>query len=167
MALGSNDLLPSGSPFSLNLKGRLGIMERMLEVGNLSSILKRYSRLVKFCIVGGSGTVVGLGVLYLFTDVVGLYYLASNAIAFVCSVSNNYTWNSLWTFQDRKASPIGYLRYVGTSLAGLGVNMTVLWFFTSIIGVWYMLSAVVAVICAFLVNYTLSKRFVWIGGKSR
>ncbi len=149
----------------MNIKGRSGIMERMLEMDNLSSLLRRCSRLLKYCVVGGSGAVIGLGILYLFTDIVGLHYLASNAIAFTCSVSNNYLWNSLWTFKDKKASPIGYLRYVGTSLIGLGVNTLVLWFYTSIVGVWYMLSAAIAIVCAFLVNYTLSKKFVWIRSK--
>jgi len=141
---------------------------KMMELTNrlrIIPLLSRYQRLLKFCVVGGSGTVVGLGVLYIFTDVVGLHYLVSNAIAFVCAVSNNYAWNSLWTFRDRKASPTGYLKYVGTSLLGLGVNMIILGFFTSIVGVYYMLSALIAIICAFLVNYTLSKRLVWIRGK--
>jgi len=129
------------------------------------NLWSRHRRLFKFGLIGGSGTLVGLGVLYFLTDVVGLYYLISNVIAFGCSVSNNYLWNSKWTFNDKEAHPIGYFKYVGTSLLGLGVNTTVLWFLTSIVGVWYMASAVIAVLCAFLVNYILSKRFVWIKGK--
>lgn len=130
-----------------------------------TNLWSKHQRFFKFGLVGGSGTVVGLGVLYFFTDVIGLYYLISNVIAFFCSVSNNYLWNSKWTFNDKEAHTTGYFKYIGTSLAGLGVNTAVLWFFTAIVGVWYMLSAVIAVICAFLVNYILSKKLVWIKGK--
>ena len=127
----------------------------------ISPLITRYQRLIKFGLVGASGTVLGLGVLYVFTDIVGLYYLVSSLIAFACSVSNNYAWNSLWTFRDKKASPAGYVRYVGANLIGLTVNITVLWIITSVVGVWYMYSAIIAVFCAFLVDYALSKKFVW------
>ena len=127
----------------------------------VNPFLSKYQRLIKFGMVGASGTVLGLGVLYVFTDIVGLYYLVSSIIAFACSVSNNYAWNSLWTFRDRKVSSAGYVRYVGANLTGLTVNMTVLWLLTSVAGVWYLYSAIIAVLCAFLVDYALSKKFVW------
>jgi len=137
---------------------------KMMELTNrlkVANLLSRYRRLIRFCLVGASGTIVGLSMLYFFTDVVGVFYLVSNVIAFTCSVTNNYLWNSKWTFSDKKASPTGYTKYIGTSLLGLGVNTSILWFLTSIIGIWYMASAIVAIVGAFLVNYTLSRKLVW------
>lgn len=131
------------------------------------TLLSRYQRLVKFCLVGASGTVVNLGVLYLLTDMIGLHYLVSNVAAFICSVTNNFAWNSLWTFNDKKMHTIGYFKYTGTSLLGLGVNETVLWLLTAFAGLWYMLSATVAIVAALLVNYTLSKHLVWTKDKEK
>ncbi len=130
-----------------------------------NNLLSRYQRPLKFCIVGGSGALIGLGILYLLTDIVGLHYLVSNVVAFACSVSNNYLWNSKWTFRDKEASLIGYNKYVGVSLLGLGVNETILWLLTALTGMYYMISAAIAIVGAFLVNYILSKRLVWVRGR--
>ena len=69
--------------------------------------LKRY-RYLKFGIVGASGTVVNLLVLYLgheyvFASIEASYnkpYL-SLALAITLATINNFSWNRLWTWADR------------------------------------------------------------------
>jgi putative flippase GtrA len=65
-------------------------------------------RYIKFGIVGASGTVVNLVVLYLgheylFTawEPPGSKPYASLALAITLATINNFTWNRLWTWSDR------------------------------------------------------------------
>jgi putative flippase GtrA len=65
-------------------------------------------RFLKFGAVGGSGVLVNLGLLYL-----GQEYLfaaieppsvrldVSLGLAILCATVNNFTWNRLWTWEDR------------------------------------------------------------------
>lgn len=70
-------------------------------------LLERY-RFIKFGIVGASGVVVNLSVLYLgheylFAGIEAGYkkpYL-SLALAITLATLNNFTWNRLWTWADR------------------------------------------------------------------
>jgi dolichol-phosphate mannosyltransferase len=70
-------------------------------------LIERY-RYIKFGIVGASGTVVNLVVLYLgheyvFNTIEATYrkpYL-SLALAITLATVNNFTWNRLWTWADR------------------------------------------------------------------
>ena len=70
-------------------------------------LLERY-RFIKFGIVGASGVVVNLSVLYLgheylFATIEADYqkpYL-SLALAITLATLNNFTWNRLWTWADR------------------------------------------------------------------
>lgn len=70
-------------------------------------LIERY-RYIKFGIVGASGTVVNLVVLYLgheyvFNTIEATYkkpYL-SLALAITLATLNNFTWNRLWTWSDR------------------------------------------------------------------
>ena len=72
--------------------------------------MERY-RYIKFGIVGASGTVVNLVVLYLgheylFNHIEADYkrpYL-SLALAIFLATINNFTWNRLWTWRDRVAA---------------------------------------------------------------
>lgn len=117
-------------------------------------------KLIKFAIVGASGTIIGLGILYLLSDIAGLHYLIANTFAFAVAVTSNYILNSLWTFrQSQKAR--GWLKYAGVSAITLGINEGILWLLTERLGLWYMLSAVIAVGFCFLINYSLSRRLVW------
>jgi len=118
-------------------------------------------RLAKFLTVGASGTIISLSLLFLLTDIAGWHYLLSYSVAFVLSVSNNYLWNSLWTFNDRQAHFIGLGKYTLVSLGTLGLGTAILYLLTSVIDIWYMASAVVTIALVALVNFILSRRFVW------
>jgi hypothetical protein len=59
------------------------------------------SRFAKFCLVGGSGVVVDMGVLFLLADprCLGIGVIASKIIAAETALANNFLWNELWTFR--------------------------------------------------------------------
>jgi len=82
-------------------------------------------RLLKFMAVGASGTLIGLGTLYLLSDVVGMHYLVANIFAFVLAVTSNYVLNSLWTFRLKKGIN-GWFRYGGISGITLCINEGIL-----------------------------------------
>ena len=54
--------------------------------------------LIKFLIVGASGSLILLALMWVLVDKLGLYYLLSLPIAYTVAVSSNYFWNSKWTF---------------------------------------------------------------------
>jgi putative flippase GtrA len=85
-----------------------------------------WEQLVKFCVVGASGYVVNLFVYYLLLDHAHLHYAVAATGSFLVAVTNNYTWNRLWTFRHQRGH-IGYqgLRFLIVSvtvyLANLGL----------------------------------------------
>ena len=81
-------------------------------------------QLAKFCTVGASGYVVNLGVYALLVHVAGLHYIAAALCSFLVAVTNNYTWNRLWTFRRRRGH-VAYqgLRFLLVSTVALGANL--------------------------------------------
>ena len=83
-------------------------------------------QLAKFCVVGASGYAVNLAV---FTVLVGLgwHYSLAAACSFLVAVTNNYTWNRLWTFRGQRGH-IAYqgLRFLVVALIALAANEVVL-----------------------------------------
>ena len=115
--------------------------------------------LLKFAIVGISGTFIKLGALYILTDIVGIWYLASYGIAFILSVISNYVWNSRWTFRNRG----GFVKYLVISSFTLSFNLGLIYILTDFLGLWYIVSGAFGVLSAFLINYALSRKYVWKG----
>ena len=51
--------------------------------------------------VGGSGTIINLGLVYLFYDVIGWNEYLAITIGFVVSVITNFIFNDIWTFNPK------------------------------------------------------------------
>ena len=90
----------------------------------------------------------------------------SPAIAVECAILNNFFWNDVWTFRDRcaaggRAMWRRLLKYNLVSLAGLCVNVSLLWLFTCHHGVYYLLSSLVVITAASMWNYLANARWTW------
>jgi dolichol-phosphate mannosyltransferase len=86
-----------------------------------------WEQLVKFCVVGASGYVVNLLVYYLLLDHAGLHYALAATGSFLVAVTNNYTWNRLWTFRHQRGH-FGYqgLRFLIVSVTVYLANLALL-----------------------------------------
>ncbi len=123
-------------------------------------------RFIKFCLVGASGTLVYLGLLSLFTEVFGLFYIISAAISYETSIITNFALNDIWTFRDRRSPGMKSILYRGlkfnlVSIGGLGIHMAILWLFTEVVGLFYLLSAIFAIAGAMLWNFTINILWTW------
>jgi putative flippase GtrA len=76
-------------------------------------------QLGKFVAVGTSGYVVNLAVYSTLVHGAGIHYLVA--------VTNNYTWNRLWTFRGERGH-VAYqgMRFLVVSVVALGANLLVL-----------------------------------------
>ena len=125
---------------------------------------RKYSRFVKYGLVGGSGVVVGEATLYFFTDIVGFYYMISAVASLILANLNNFAWNNIWTFKDKGHERPLLLRFgeffvfYGSTAA---LDMFLLWFFTSVLGIYYLLSFLVAIIIVSVLRFFLSYMWVW------
>jgi dolichol-phosphate mannosyltransferase len=82
--------------------------------------------LAKFCIVGGSGFVVNIVVFSLLLHV-GLHYIPAAVVSFLVAVTNNYTWNRLWTFRHHGGRVVYQgPRFLIVSLCALIANLVIL-----------------------------------------
>jgi putative flippase GtrA len=90
-----------------------------------SSALRRphnWVQLAKFCTVGAAGYAVNL-LVYATLVHEGVHYNLAAACSFLVAVTNNYTWNRIWTFRGQRGH-VGYqgLRFFVVSLLALAAN---------------------------------------------
>jgi putative flippase GtrA len=65
----------------------------------IKRILKR---MIKYAIVGGTGVPIQLGLTYLITEKLHVYYIISMCCTILVTFCWNFTMNSLWTFKMGK-----------------------------------------------------------------
>jgi len=85
------------------------------------------STFVRFAIVGGLGAITNLAIFYLLVDVLHKDPTLVSISTFIFSLTQNYFLNHAWTFRKtlggERISLIRYLKYFGSSLFGLAVNI--------------------------------------------
>jgi len=94
-----------------------------------------FNRFLRFAVVGLSGVIVDMGLLFLLSDptMLGWGLTRSKLIAAETAILNNFLWNDAWTFRDVSAHQRGLkqrLRRFGKfqliCLAGVALNTTLL-----------------------------------------
>jgi dolichol-phosphate mannosyltransferase len=86
-----------------------------------------WAQLLRFGVVGATGTVVNLLVYAVAAGPLGWDYRVAALLGFAVAVSNNFALNRLWTFADATGhAGFQAARFVAVSLAGLAVNLLVL-----------------------------------------
>ncbi len=112
-------------------------------------------RLAAFGAVGAIGVIVNLALLALLTEGVGLHYIVSAGVAIEASILSNFALNDAWTFRDMRQGAWWSRLWRFNLVSGLAllVNLAVLSFLTEVVGVFYLVSEVVAIGVAFATNY--------------
>lgn len=131
--------------------------------GNALTVLTeraKLARAARFCLVGGTGVVINTAVLYLLSRGLGLPLPLSSAIAVEVAILSNYMLNDRFTFGTRRPSFRRLAKFNTTSLAGLGVNVMIVWLLTRH-GVYFLAANLVGIAVAVVVNYTFSVAWVW------
>ncbi|WP_292366635.1 MULTISPECIES: glycosyltransferase [unclassified Methanoculleus] len=127
-----------------------------------------WTKVLRFGLVGLSGILVNMGLLYALTEIAGLYYLVSAVIAIELSIVSNFVFNDVWTF--RSARDLRFERnlrrfwsFQTVSMAGLAVNMGVLYLLVDVAGVYYLAANLAGIFIAFAWNYTANRHYTWRG----
>ena len=98
--------------------------------GRAGAALRRrrnWLQLAKFCTVGATGYVVNLAVFSALVLWADWHHLAAATVSFLVAVTNNYTWNRLWTFRGQRGH-VAYqgIRFLIVAVCALGANLIVL-----------------------------------------
>lgn len=130
-------------------------MEQIKSInGKLLSLIYSRKQFVKYCIVGATAAAVDFSAIYVFTEFFSIYYLISNFLAFVFSVSTNFLLNKFWTFRNRSKAYIKqFTKFLVVVIIGLGFSMLLIYFLTEKVGLWYMYSKALTIGIVLFWNY--------------
>lgn len=113
----------------------------------------------RYIFVGGIAFIVDFGSLFIFTDIFGLYYLISAAIAFILGLITNYILSINWVFNRRtlnnRTYEFGLFTIIG--IIGLALNEFFIWFLTAEIGLYYLISKIITAIIILFWNFFARK----------
>jgi len=105
---------------------------------------------------------VDFGLLFVFTHDLHIYYLISATLSFLISLILNYYLSTLWVFShSHRKRVVEITAFLVINLIGLLLNMLIIWFFTSIAGIYYLLSKLIAVVIVFFWSFLARRYFIF------
>ena len=118
----------------------------------------------RYVFVGGTAFIVDFFFLYFFSDICGIYYLISAVLSFIISVLVNYIMSTRWVFnQDNIGNKVlEFNLFILISTIGLVFTEILLYFFTDIVGLYYLVSKIIASIIVLFWNF-LARRVMFYG----
>lgn len=133
-------------------------------------ILRALASPSKFAIVGLLGIVVNQVALYVLTDVLGIYYLVSAVLASQVSTLHNFLLTEYWVFRARETRGhvmVRYLAFNAINAATLLVRIPALYVLTDLVGIYYLVSNLVAIGLTFGIRYLIADNWIWAGRDRR
>ncbi len=132
--------------------------------------LPMFKRYAKFCLVGGSGVIVDMAVIWLLASpsVLGWNLTVSKVVAAEAALFNNFAWNEVWTFREFAAAQVGwhkrlarFLKFNLVCTAGIGLSVILLNAQVYGLGWNAYLANFISIVLVSGWNFLLNLRFGW------
>lgn len=130
--------------------------------GSRAETLHKYT---KFAVVGALGAVVNTVLLYVFTDLFGLYYLLSGFLSIEAAIITMFFLNNSFTFENVKT---GFRQIIDGIIVsnivrsvGILAQLAFLYILTDYLGVYYLLSNIVAIFLSSILTFIGENRYNW------
>ena len=109
----------------------------------------------RYTLVGGLAFVVDLVLLFVLTEYAHWHYLVSATLSFLAGLLVNYILSTQWIFRSSKIKnkKIEFILFGLIGVIGLGLNNVLLYFFTDLIGLYYMLSKLITAVLVYAWNF--------------
>ena len=101
-----------------------------------------YTRVFRFLFSGGISLGTDLALLYLFTDIFGIWYLTSAVMAFILAFGVSFTLQKFWTFGDHSREDMRMQMgvYFLVAVVNLGLNTFLVYTFVELTSLHYIIS---------------------------
>ena len=144
---------------SENLKQR-NFISRII---NFKLTIWRSIIFVRYFICGITAATTNIGLLYIFTDIVGIWYLYSSILSFVISLIVSFSLQKFVVFKDMKTSGVHYQfsKFFIVAVLGIITNTVIMFVCVDVFGIWYILAQIIAGFFVMIQNFLLYKFFIF------
>ena len=118
-------------------------------------------RFLRYCAVGGLGTVVHFGTTMLLVEALRIDAIVATVIGFLCALAVSFVLNRSWVFASTVAVAPGLARYSVVSGLGFVLNVTIMALVTRVLGLDYRIGLALVVLIIPITNFTLNARWTF------
>ena len=118
---------------------------------------REFKRYLTFIVGGGFSLLLNLGITYAFTEYAGLWHMLSYSFALMAEIIFLFVFHSYITFKAKGH----FLKFALIILFISALNWLLVYLFSVIIGVYYLVAIVVVALVVSVLNYLLNREWVF------
>lgn len=120
-------------------------------------------KLVRYVLAGTTAAAGNIGILFVLVEYFHIYYLAASVLSYLGALGLGFTLQKFWTFRDHSTHKTHFqlFLYMGVTTMNLGINTTLMYFFVSVLGIWYIAAQVLAGGAIAVTGYIAYQGFVF------
>lgn len=133
-------------------------------IDRLRALYARHGDKLRYLLIGGMTTLVGVGSFALFNRALGVHHLMANALSWVLAVAFAFCGNKWFVFRSRASGGVLLREAAGFALARLatlGFETVFLYLLIDLLGVDEMLTKILCSGIVIILNYVLSGLLVF------
>ena len=132
----------------------------------VKSLYFKYEEIINYLIIGVLTTIVSLGTYFIFThtflDTSALGIQIANVLSWICAVTFAYVTNRIIVFKSHNKNILKEVtNFFGSRIFSLLVEMLSMFIMATLLGINDMISKIVCQVIVTVLNYILSKLFVF------
>jgi len=122
--------------------------------------LASLSQALRFIIAGGFGVMLFCSILYILTEAVGMWYIASAIIASAVNCGSNFLLQKFWAFDRKNTNDIRRqaFKYVIMFASLFLANLILLYALVEYAHLWYVTAQAMVTISLSAISYLVSRR---------
>lgn len=121
-------------------------------------------QLFRYFFVGGTAFIVDFGLLAALTEFGGMPYQLSACVGFIGGLIVNYLLSIIWVFgsdaHTRGRRMAEFLAFALIGVIGLGLNALIMWIFTEVVMLHYLISKIISTIVVFAWNFLARRSLI-------
>jgi putative flippase GtrA len=118
------------------------------------------SQILRFLIAGALGVSLYYLILYVLTDLVGVWYVASATVAGIANYTSNFLFQKFWTFKNKDAANIHRqaFKYLVLMILLFINNLALLYALVEWANLWYLKAQIIVTVIVTVISYLVSRR---------
>lgn len=127
------------------------------------SQIMRQEQIAKFLVSGVIAATVNLSLLYTFTDIFHLWYIASSWIAFIITFFVSFALQRYWTFNNREQHLIRrqIIMYFAVAIMNVGINTALIYALVEYFQLHYLVAQFIALGLISIESFFVYKRVIF------
>jgi putative flippase GtrA len=119
----------------------------------------------RYFVSGGAAFAVHLLTLSALVELVAVPPVTATAVGFLVALCVNYVLQHRWVFRSTGRHRTLFVRYVVVTIVTFAINIALFGLFYEILGLWYILSQIMATGLIFIVNFFVNRHYTFRIGK--